>query len=63
VLLEGLGELKNAMTSSGIETATFRLAALCDLYVNLTDLGCAILLSHKKRYLIPLEFCKTIETE
>jgi hypothetical protein len=25
VLLEGLGQMKNAMTSSGIESATFRL--------------------------------------
>jgi hypothetical protein len=29
VRLEGLGQLKNAMTSSGIEPATFRLVALC----------------------------------
>jgi hypothetical protein len=27
VLLEGLGQLKNPMTSSGIEPATFRLVA------------------------------------
>jgi hypothetical protein len=27
VQLEGLGQLKNPMTSSGIETATFRLEA------------------------------------
>jgi hypothetical protein len=27
VLLEGLGQLKNPMTSSGIESATFRLEA------------------------------------
>jgi hypothetical protein len=27
VLLEGLGELKNPVTSSGIEPATFRLVA------------------------------------
>jgi hypothetical protein len=27
--LEGLGELKNAVTSSGIETATFQLVAWC----------------------------------
>jgi hypothetical protein len=27
VRLEGLGELKNPITSSGIETATFRLVA------------------------------------
>jgi hypothetical protein len=27
--LEGLGQLKNPMTSSGIEPATCRLAALC----------------------------------
>jgi hypothetical protein len=27
--LEGLGQLKNPMTSSGIEPATFRLAAYC----------------------------------
>jgi hypothetical protein len=27
--LEGLGELKNAMDSSGIESETFRLVALC----------------------------------
>jgi hypothetical protein len=27
--LEGLGQLKNPMTSSGIKPATFRLAALC----------------------------------
>jgi hypothetical protein len=29
VRLEGLGELKNAMDSSGIEPETFRLVALC----------------------------------
>jgi hypothetical protein len=29
VRLEGLGELKNRMTSSGIEPATFRLVAWC----------------------------------
>jgi hypothetical protein len=29
VLLEGLGQLKNLMTSSGIESATFRLVAQC----------------------------------
>jgi hypothetical protein len=29
MLLEGLGQLKNAITSSGIEPATFRLVALC----------------------------------
>jgi hypothetical protein len=29
VLLEGLGQLKNPMTSSGIEPATFRLGAYC----------------------------------
>jgi hypothetical protein len=29
VLLEGLGQLKNPMTSSGIEPATFRPVALC----------------------------------
>jgi hypothetical protein len=28
VRLEGLGQLKNPMTSSGIETATFRFVAL-----------------------------------
>jgi hypothetical protein len=29
VWLEGLGQLKNPMTSSGIETATFRIVAYC----------------------------------
>jgi hypothetical protein len=29
VRLEGLGQLKNAVTSSGIEPATFRLTAYC----------------------------------
>jgi hypothetical protein len=29
VQLEGLGKLKNPMTSSGIEPATFRLVAEC----------------------------------
>jgi hypothetical protein len=29
VRLEGLGQLKNPMTSSGFEPATFRLAAYC----------------------------------
>jgi hypothetical protein len=29
VRLEGLGQLKNPMTSSGIEPATFRLVAYC----------------------------------
>jgi hypothetical protein len=29
VLLEGLGQLKNPMTLSGIEPATFRLVAKC----------------------------------
>jgi hypothetical protein len=29
VLLEGLGQLKNLMNSSGIEPATFRLVAYC----------------------------------
>jgi hypothetical protein len=29
VRLEGLGKLKNSMTSSGIKTATFQLVALC----------------------------------
>jgi hypothetical protein len=29
VQLEGLGQLKNAMTSSGMETATFQLVAKC----------------------------------
>jgi hypothetical protein len=29
VRLEGLGQLKNPMTSSGIESATFRLVAEC----------------------------------
>jgi hypothetical protein len=29
VRLEGLRQLKNPMTSSGIETATFRLVAYC----------------------------------
>jgi hypothetical protein len=29
VLLEGLGQLKNPVTSSGIELVTFRLIAWC----------------------------------
>jgi hypothetical protein len=29
VQLEGLGKLKNPMTSAGIETATFKLVTLC----------------------------------
>jgi hypothetical protein len=29
VRLEGLGQLKNSMTSSGIEAATFQLVAQC----------------------------------
>jgi hypothetical protein len=29
MLLEGLGTLKNRMTSSGLESATFRLVAQC----------------------------------
>jgi hypothetical protein len=29
VWLEGLGQLNNPMTSSGVEPATFRLVALC----------------------------------
>jgi hypothetical protein len=41
VLLEGLGQLKNPMTSSGIEPATFRFVAQ-----RLNQL----------RYLVPLEY-------
>jgi hypothetical protein len=29
VRLEGLGQLKNSMSPPGIQTATFRLVALC----------------------------------
>jgi hypothetical protein len=37
VRLEGLGQLKNPMTSSGIEPATFQLVAYC--LVDLTGSG------------------------
>jgi hypothetical protein len=35
VQLEGLGQLKNPMTSSGIEPATFRLVALIKVIINM----------------------------
>jgi hypothetical protein len=40
VRLEGLGQLKNPMTSSGFEPATFRLVeGLCQLKNPMTSLG------------------------
>jgi hypothetical protein len=40
VRLEGIGQLKNPMTSMGIELATFRLAAQClDQQQEITHIG------------------------
>jgi hypothetical protein len=44
VRLEGLGQLKNPVTSSGIEPAIFRLVAIgCRIRENLTEKGWVII--------------------
>jgi hypothetical protein len=52
VRLEGLGELKNAMTSSGIEPATFRLVVQC-----LKQLPYCVSRKYKYKYAL-YYFCK-----